>query len=97
MLPRGDGSADAMARSLGVSERTLHRRLKDRGATWRATVDAFRDEESKRLLREGRLSLAAIALGVGFSEQSAWTRAFRRWTGRSPAQWAREQGRRSPG
>ncbi len=89
LLRQGDVSAAAMARSLGTSERTLHRRLLARGTTWRAVVDAFRADESQRLLREGRCSLADIALAVGFSDQSAWTRAFRRQVGESPSAWAR--------
>lgn len=89
MLPHGDADAAVMARVLGTSERTLHRRLQERGTTWRAVLDGFRDDESRRFLREGRRSLAEIALAVGFSDQSAWTRAFRRWTGQSPTAWAR--------
>ncbi len=89
LLPHGDADAVVMARVLGTSERTLHRRLQERGTTWRAVIDGFRADESRRYLREGRRSLAEIALAVGFSDQSAWTRAFRRWTGQSPTAWAR--------
>ncbi|MCC7542208.1 MAG: AraC family transcriptional regulator ligand-binding domain-containing protein [Deltaproteobacteria bacterium] len=89
LLPRGDTAATTMARMLGTSERTLHRRLNERNTTWRNVLDAFRSDESKRLLRERRASLAEVALAVGFSDQTAWTRAFRRWTGKSPAQWLR--------
>lgn len=95
LLPHGDADAAAMARVLGTSERTLHRRLQERGTTWRAVLDGFRDDESRRFLREGRRSLAEIALAVGFSDQSAWTRAFRRWTGQSPTAWARGDGQRA--
>jgi AraC-like DNA-binding protein len=90
MLPDGDAEATMIARSLGMSERTLHRRLQEHGTTWRAVIDGFRRDESKRLLREPGRSLAEIALSMGFSEQATWARAFRRWTGRSPARWARE-------
>ena len=92
LLPAGDSSAARVARTLGMSERTLHRRLLARGTTWRAVIDRFRSDESKRLLGEGRFPLAEIAQRVGFSEQSAWQRAFRRWTGRSPGRWVREAG-----
>lgn len=89
-LPRGEPEAASVARTLGMSERTLHRRLQERGTTWRAVLDAFRRDESIRLLQSRHNALADIALAVGFSDQTAWTRAFRRWTGTSPTRWARE-------
>lgn len=95
VLQRGETSAAEVARTLGMSERTLQRRLKAQRTTWREVIDGFRCDESKRLLGEGRSSLAEIAMTVGFSEQTAWTRAFRRWTGRSPARWAKDAGRGS--
>lgn len=97
LLPVGEAGAAAMARALGMSERTLHRRLQERGTTWRAVTDAFRCDESKRLLRAGSRPMADIALAVGFSEQSTWTRAFRRWMGKTPGQWARDSAGRSDG
>ncbi len=51
-------------------------------------LDGFRFDESRRLLAAGK-SLEDTALAVGFSDQTAWTRAFRRWSGRAPAQWLR--------
>ncbi len=89
LLRLGDGTASSMARALGTTERSLHRHLGARGTTWRALLDSFRLDESRRLLVRG-LRLAEIALAVGFSDQTTWTRAFRRWTGQSPAQWKRE-------
>ncbi len=84
-LPEGRGDAGSMARALGLSERTLQRRLEETGQTFSGVVDAFRHEEALRLLGDRRLALAEIALRLGFSEQSAFTRAFKRWTGSSPA------------
>jgi len=92
-LPEGNGSAAAMARALGMSERTLQRRLEETGRTFQGVVEDFRHEEALRLLDDARLSLAQIALRLGFSEQSSFTRAFRRWTGRSPGEMRERAGR----
>lgn len=88
-LPHGEPETAAVARTLGMSVRTLHRRLEERGTAWRAVLDAFRRDESMRLLRSRQTSLSEIALALGYSDQSAWTRAFRRWTGMSPSRWLR--------
>jgi AraC-like DNA-binding protein len=70
-----------------MSERTLHRRLREAGSTFRDVLDRFREAESERLLGAGRLALAEVALRVGFSDQSAWNRAFMRWKGMAPTEW----------
>lgn len=90
LLPDGTPPASSVARSLALSERTLHRRLSDRGKTWRGVLDAFREAEAERLLVAGR-PLAEVALRVGFSDQTAWNRAFRRWKGKSPTDWLEER------
>ena len=51
-----------------------------------------RRDVAEGLLREGRYGLAEIAFLTGFAEQSAFTRAFKRWTGRTPAAYRREAG-----
>lgn len=87
-LPEGGAGAREVARALGVSERTLHRRLRQEGTSFRAVLEAFREAEAERLLSEGRLALGQVALRLGFSDQTAWNRAFRRWKGTSPRAWA---------
>jgi AraC-like DNA-binding protein len=95
-LPRGDLSAASVARTLGVSERTLHRRLSSSRTTFQSVLDAFRARESERLLRAG-VPLVEIALALGYGDQTAWTRAFRRWNGTSPTAWLqRERGPSGP-
>ena len=89
LLPRGEATASKVARTMGTTARTLQRRLGESGTSFRAVLDTFRFEESRRLLAAGK-SLEETALAVGFSDQSAWTRAFRRWAGRAPAQWLRQ-------
>lgn len=87
LLLNGRPEAAHVARSLGISERTLHRRLAEAGRRYHEVLDAFRANEAERLLLQGRKSLAEIALALGFSDQTAWNRAFRRWKGMSPTEW----------
>jgi AraC-like DNA-binding protein len=83
----GHGAApQRMARLLGMSERTLQRRLARSNRTFRDVVEAFRREEACRLLG-GALPIVEIAERLGYSEQTSFNRAFRRWTGRTPGEW----------
>ncbi|HQR66918.1 MAG TPA: helix-turn-helix transcriptional regulator, partial [Thermoanaerobaculia bacterium] len=86
LLPDGAPGAARVARLIGFSERTLQRRLRASGTTFLRILDGFRESESERLLAAG-VPLAETALRLGFSDQSAWTRAFRRWKGMAPRQW----------
>jgi AraC-like DNA-binding protein len=76
--------APAIARSLGMTARTLHRRLSARATTFRELQERTRMEVAERLLRDFELTTELIASRVGFSDASAFSRAFRRWSGRSP-------------
>ena len=95
LLPRGQAVAERVARSLGISERTLHRRLSDCGTSFQDLLDQFRIEESERHLLQGGRDLAAIALELGFSDQSAWNRYFRRLRNMSPTAWQNANRQRS--
>ncbi|MEO8524992.1 MAG: helix-turn-helix domain-containing protein [Caldimonas sp.] len=86
-LAQGQASAQRLARLLGVSERTLQRRLQDVGRSFSDVVEDFRQEEAVRLMQDSRLPLVHIADRLGYAEQSSFTRAFRRWTGETPAAW----------
>ena len=79
-----------IARSLGVSARTFHRRLSEHGVSFQSLTEETRRELSEGLLREDRHSLAEIAFLTGFSEQSSFTRAFKRWVGRTPASYRKD-------
>lgn len=87
LLPEGRGEAAAVAGSLGLSGRTLHRRLSAMGRTFREVLEAFREAEAERLLASGSVPLGEVALRLGFADQTAWNRAFRRWKGTSPRRW----------
>lgn len=86
-LSHGRADVARMARLLGVSERTLQRRLGEVGRRFSEVVEDFRREEAARLLATPGLHLVEIASRLGYAEQSSFTRAFRRWTGTTPATW----------
>jgi len=84
MLGKGPPTAGRVAARLGLSERTLRRRLKADGANFTALLKSVRMEACRRDLRDGRYSMAEIAQRLGYSEQSAFARAFRDWFGKPP-------------
>jgi AraC-like DNA-binding protein len=88
-----DAEFPAVAKRLAVSERTLRRRLHEEGTSFSEVRQRELQRRAEAMLAERRLSQAEIAFCLGFSEMSAFNRAFRRWTGRSPGAWAEETGR----
>ena len=90
-LSEGPPRMADIARGLGLSARSLHRRLADHGMTFRALTEDTRRDLALGLLRDDRHSLSEIAFLAGFSEQSAFTRAFRRWMGTTPASYRRDR------
>ena len=90
LLPDGCPSAAAVARSVGLTERTMQRQLKQAGTSFTRVLDNFREAEAERLLARDT-PLTEVALRLGFSDQTSWNRAFRRWKGTSPLQWALAQ------
>ncbi len=84
-LPSGIPSIIQVAEYLGMSARTLKRRLSEKDLTFRDLVQNIQRDVSLDLLRNSSQSMGEIAFQTGFSEQSAFNRAFRRWMGQSPA------------
>lgn len=85
-LSEGIPKVADVARTLGLSVRSLHRRLAEEGLSFRSVTEETRKELAEGLLRDERYSLSEVAFLTGFSEQSAFNRAFKRWIGRTPAQ-----------
>ncbi|MCP4307748.1 MAG: AraC family transcriptional regulator, partial [bacterium] len=83
-LSEGVPKMTTVARRLGLSERTLHRRLGEEGLSFQALVADARRELAQGLLVQSDYSLAEIAFLTGFSEQSAFNRAFKRWLDQTP-------------
>ena len=75
----------AVAAKLFVSERTLKRRLRECGFSFRRLLEEARCRDSIRLLRETSLSVQTISRQVGYADPANFTRAFRKWTGTTPA------------
>ena len=80
-------SMTQVARIFSMHRRTLTRRLKTQGATFQALVDEIRHEIARQLLENTHMSISQIAATLDYSDASAFTRAFRRWSGRAPAAW----------
>jgi AraC-like DNA-binding protein len=80
----GDPTLERIAERLHMSARTLHRRLREQGTSFRHLVVDVRRGLAERYLREGDLAIGEIAFLLGFSEASAFHRAFKQWTGRPP-------------
>ena len=80
-------SVETVAGRLAMHPRTLSRRLEADGAGFQRLVDETRFEIARQLLTFPRMPLGEIAAALGYSEASAFTRAFRRWSGQSPSAW----------
>jgi len=76
--------ARAVATRLHMSVRTLQRRLEEEGASFAALADAVRREAAEALIADPGVPLGEVAFRAGFSDFGTFSRAFRRWTGRSP-------------
>lgn len=85
-LRTGSITASAVAKRLGISERTLRRRLDTDETTYQQQLADLRTELAVRYMGEENLSIDEVALLLGFSDRTAFIRAFRRWTGRSPTE-----------
>lgn len=82
-----------IAELLAMHRRTLSRRLKDSGTGYRAIRNETQFEIARQLLEETGVPLGEIAAALGYSEAGAFTRAFRRWSGRTPTAWRADGGR----
>jgi AraC-like DNA-binding protein len=83
-LTSGVPSPSELARALGLSRRSLQRRLRTLGLTYQKVLDETRHELARPYLDDRSKSLGEIAFLLGFSEQSAFTRAFKHWSGMAP-------------
>ena len=86
-LEQGTVSAEAIAAELGLSKRTLQRRLSAENTSFKDLLDAYRQEQALLLLQNGERDMGSVAYALGYNEQSSFNRAFRRWTQQSPSAW----------
>ncbi|MCH9685983.1 MAG: AraC family transcriptional regulator [Deltaproteobacteria bacterium] len=89
-LPRGLTSKDAAARRLGISARTLARRLHEEGASFRELLEDVRQTLARAWLIDPDVAIHEVAYLLGYSEPSTFHRSFRRWTGQTPTAWRRQ-------
>jgi len=89
LLPAGHSNADYVAARLGMSRRTLTRHLEREGVTYKELLEQARRELAYQYLASHSTDIQQIAFMLGYSETAAFSRAFRRWSGQSPAEYRR--------
>jgi AraC-like DNA-binding protein len=91
LLVKGNYGIDDLARSTGMSVRTLQRRLKTAGFSYSDLLNDVRKTLTLNLLENETLALGEIAFSLGYSDVSAFNHAFRRWIGQSPGDYRRSR------
>ena len=87
LLSRGEAETVKVARELGMSVRTLARRLSQSGTTFTKILEEFRRDMALSYLRDASLPPSQVTFLLGYSELSAFNHTFKRWTGASPGEW----------
>ncbi len=95
MLAFGHTSANGLAARLAMHPRTLDRRLAASGTSYREVLDEVRFAVARQLVETTALPIGEIAGALGYAEASPFVRAFRRWSGTTPAAWRRSKSLRS--
>jgi len=86
-LSTGHSSADQVAELFSMNRRTLNRHLNAFGTNFREVADEIRFEIARQFLEDSAMDISQIALFLGYSNASAFTRAFRRWSSLTPSNW----------
>jgi len=86
-MTSGEISEEEIARDLHMSRRSLQRRLAEADAGYQSLVDDTRRDMALRYIQDPAKSATDITFLLGYSQQSVFTRAFRRWTGMSPSEY----------
>jgi AraC-like DNA-binding protein len=95
-LPAAHGKADQVAALFSMHRRTLCRRLTAHGTSFQALVDEIRYEIARQFLEDSEADVGHIAAMLDYADASAFTRAFRRWSGCTPARWRAGHGGSQP-
>ena len=91
LFPSGHPSLENVANSMGISSRTLQRRLANSGLTFTQVIDEARFVTARQLLAK-HYKLADIAIQLGYADAGSFTRAFERWTGMTPQKYRNQFG-----
>ena len=86
-LPSGDASLESTASELYMSPRTLQRLLHNEGKTFLSLLNETREKIARQYVCDKNKNMTEVAFVLGFSDQSAFSRSFKRWTGKSPTQY----------
>ena len=87
LMPKAEPSQDAVAAQLGMSSRSLHRKLKTTGLNYKDLLNQVREQRAMELLRQSDIPITDIAFELGYYDSSSFTRSFKRWTGVSPSEY----------
>lgn len=93
-LGKSDAKVETISEALGLSPRTLQRRLEGEGTSFQGVLDGVREQLAMSYLVNDSLTVSEIAYLLGYSELRAFDRAFRRWTAKTPVAW--RSARRAP-
>jgi AraC-like DNA-binding protein len=85
--PAGELHLKPVAALFGLHSRTLNRRLRSEGKSFKTLLDETRHRVARQLLRDTQLPLQEMAITLGYADATAFIRAFRRWSGVSPKAW----------
>ncbi len=91
-LPTSQCTAAHVARVLRMDRRTLHRRLEREGTGFQALLDEIRFDVAREMLQDDHIPVFNVAQSLGYSDPSAFTRAFRRWSRLTPVEWRVSKG-----
>ena len=89
-LTAGRPNIKTVASELGMSERTLQRRLTDEGTSFKSLLTQVRHEQALEFLADPSLDIKEVAFLIGFEDQNSFYRAFRLWEGNTPSNWRNE-------
>lgn len=94
-LPAGEARVELVCRRLGVSPRTLQRRLREEGTSFQESLEGVQRSLAESHLLKPEVAICEVSHSLGFSQPSAFHRAFRRWTGLTPREFRRRNKRRA--
>ncbi|RDE24654.1 AraC family transcriptional regulator [Motiliproteus coralliicola] len=86
-LSEGEPQMDTMAERLNVSVRTLQRKLREQGTSYKQLVDDVRKDLAMQYMEQSHMPIAEVSYRLGFAHVGNFSRAFKRWSGDSPAEW----------
>lgn len=91
LMPTAEPSQEKVAAELGMSTRSLHRKLKEKGVSYKTILDDTRKHLALQLIKQSNLSITEIAYQLGFFDSSSFSRSFKRWSGLSPSHYRNKQ------